>query len=189
MSGPTKPKIRRSSESRRTTELGERRACASTFWRAKRDQMVRPSSPPRRVKPCQNPPSFFVHARRMSTARARASAPAPTAAPSRAPSRTTSASRTPRTTTWAHVNAIEPRWASHSPLGFGSRGAVGREGWRPRLFLQIGECHARAEPNPFPRRRARAARQTTTTRMGKSNRILQNLSAFSRARGVVTIPG
>jgi len=120
----------------------------------------------------------------MPAPRARAPAPAPAADPLRARSRTTSASWTPRVTTWAHVNAIEPRWASHRPLQFGSPGAVGRGGWRPRCILIFGECLARAEPYPFPRRRARAARQTTTTRMGKSHRNSQNLSALSRTRGV-----
>ena len=42
--------------------------------------MVRHIFPPRRVKPFQNPPSLFVHARHMSSARVRASAPAPAAA-------------------------------------------------------------------------------------------------------------
>lgn len=75
-------------------------------------------------------------------------------------SRTTCASRTPRTTTWAPSNAIEPRWATHRHLEFGSLRAVGREEWRPRFFLHFGECLACAEPYPFPRRRARAARST-----------------------------
>ena len=150
-------KLRRSSESPRTPKLGERRECASSSWRAKRDAMVRPSSPPRRVKPCQKPSNFSLRIHRMSAPRARAPAPAPAAAPLHAGDASTSASRTPRATTWAPVNAIEPRWASHRPLDGTTLWALGSEGCRPRLSLQFAECADGAGRYPFPRR-ARASR-------------------------------